>query len=213
MHMNPRNPAHLDVFYMPQTWTATCGPACLMMVMKYYQPSMEFSRKLEFALWQKSFSVFLLGGTFQYGLAAVASTYGFITEVYQQSRFAQVYPKNPGLAARVEKYISSRARHLNIPIFYGTDNMTIIHAALQRSIPPIVFVNLHPILGENVFHWVVVTGLDDQNVYMNDPYVPQRFHLKEKKDYPVSLGVFSQAMATGEGRKLRLPPCVLYVYK
>ena len=32
--------------------------------------------------------------------------------------------------------------------------------------------NLRPILGENVFHWIVVTGLDEQNVYMNDPYVP-----------------------------------------
>jgi len=213
MHVNSGHPVLLDVPYFQQTRTATCGPACLMMVMKYYHPSLEFSRKLEFALWMKSFSLFFFGGTFQFGLAAAASKHGFKAEIYQQNRFSYGYPRSPGLATRIENIVSSHARRLKIPIVYGTDNIAVIRDGLQRLIPPIVFVNLHPIIGENVFHWVVVTGLDEQNVYINDPYVPMGFTLKQKKDYPVSWDVFSQGMATGNGRKLRLPPCVLFVYK
>ena len=213
MHVNSGHPVLLDVPYFQQTRTATCGPACLMMVMKYYYPSLEFTRKLEFQLWTKSFSLFLFGGTFQFGLATAASKHGFKAEIYQQDRFSHGYPRSLGLATLIENIVSSRARRLKISIVYRTDNIAVIRDGLQRSIPPIVFVNLHPIIGENVFHWVVVTGLDEQNVYFNDPYVPIGFTLKQKKDYPVSLDVFSQAMTTGTGRNLRLPPCVLFVYK
>ena len=91
--------------------------------------------------------------------------------------------------------------------------MEMIRDSLHKMIPPIVFVNLKHILGENVFHWVVVTGLDEQNVYMNDPYVPLGFPLKIKKGYPVALDIFHEAIAAETGKNLRLPSCVVLVYK
>jgi predicted double-glycine peptidase len=207
------NLAFLDVPYFQQTRTATCGPACLMMVMKYWDSSLEFSRRFEFQLWKRSYSFFLLGGTFQFGLAETATKLGFKTEIYQKTRFSDAYPKFPQLVTLIENIVSHKTRRLQIPIRYGKDNMELIRDSLHKKIPPIVFVNLKPILGENVFHWVVITGLDEQNVYMNDPYVPLGFPLKIKKGYSVALDIFHEAMATETGRNLRLPSCVFIVYK
>lgn len=206
------NLPHLDVPYFPQTRTATCGPACLMMVMKYWNPSLECSRKFEFQLWKKSYSLFLFGGTFQFGLAAAATTFGFTTEIHQKARFSDGYPRFPQLASLIESIVSRKSLRMHIPIHYGQENLSVIGDALQQSIPAIVFINLHPILGENVFHWVVVTGLDEQKAYINDPYVPRGFAGQQKKNYPMPLDVFSQAMMTEIGRTLRLPPCVVLVH-
>jgi predicted double-glycine peptidase len=203
----------LDVPYFQQTRTATCGPACLMMVMKYWDHSVEFSRKFEFQLWKKSYSFFMLGGTYQFGLAATATKFGFKTKIYQKTHFSDGYPKFPQLINLIENIVSFRARRLQIMIQYGQKNLSVISNSLRQSIPPIVFLNLYPLLGENVFHWVVVTGLDEQNVYINDPYVPREFVLKQKKNYPINLDMFSKAMATETGRNLRLPPCIIFVYK
>ena len=202
----------LDVPYFQQTRTATCGPACLMMVMKYWNPSLVFSRRFELQLWVKSYSLFLFGGTFQYGLATAATKLGFQTEIYQKMRFSDGYPRFPQFASLIESIVSNKSRRLHIPIRYGNTNLAVISESLQQSIPAIVFINLHPILGENVFHWVVVTGLDEQNVYINDPYVPRGFAKQQKKHYPIALDVFSQAMRTEAGRNLRLPPCVVLVH-
>jgi predicted double-glycine peptidase len=213
MPLNQGNNPLLDVPYYQQTRTATCGPACLMMVMKYWEPSLEFSRKLEVQLWKKSFSLFLFGGTFQFGLAAAASKCGFTAEISQKHRFSDSYPQYPRLVDLIENSVSSRARHEKIPIVYGSDNDVVIRDALRRSIPPIVFINLQPILGENVFHWVVVTGVDGQNVFVNDPYVPIDFPGDQKKGYPVAHETFSLAMTTQTGRNLRFPPCAVLVSK
>jgi hypothetical protein len=199
----------LDVPYYRQTRTATCGPACLMMAMKYWEPAFEFSRHIEFQLWLESFSFFLFGGTFQYGLATAAKKRGFKPEIFQKGHFSAYYPSYPRAMGLMESIISRRARVQKIPIHYDSEVLKVILESLEKKIPPIVFVNLKPILGENVFHWVVVTGVDTKNVYVNDPYVPLRFPGDKKKDFPVPLAVFQHAIATETGRNLRLPPCAV----
>jgi len=203
----------LDVPYFQQTRTATCGPACLMMVMKYWEPSFEFSRNVEFRLWLKSFSFFLFGGTYQFGLAKAAVQQGFDAEIYQKDRFSTYYPRFPRLVDLGERLISLGAQRTRVPIHLNTDIMDVITTSLVQKIPPIVFVNLRPILGENVFHWVVVTGRDETSVYVNDPYVPIGFSLNMKKNFPISHEVFQKAISTETGRHLRLPPCLVLVSK
>ncbi len=201
----------LDVPYFQQTRTATCGPACLMMVMKYWDPSLGLSRKLEFQLWAQSYSLFLLGGTFQYGLATTAVTHGFHAEISQETRFSDGYPRVPQLASLIENMVSHKARRMKIPIHYGTQNIQEIHKALSQNIPPIVFITLLPLLGENVLHWVVVTGLDEQKVYINDPYIPLGFPGTQKKNHPIPRDLFLKTMTTQTGRTLRLPPCIVLI--
>jgi predicted double-glycine peptidase len=203
----------LDVPYFQQTRTATCGPACLMMVMKYWDHSFEFSRRVEFNLWMKSFSLFLFGGTYQFGLAKAAVDMGFKSEIYQKTQFSKNYVKIPRFFDFIEYIVSYSARHVHIPLYCNSDVTTVIHESLGKGIPPIIFVTLKPLVGESAFHWVVVTGVDDRYVYINDPYVPVGSSLKMKKGSPVPWDVFQKAIVTDMGRNLRLPPCAVLVSK
>ncbi|HVQ01171.1 MAG TPA: peptidase C39 family protein [Candidatus Thermoplasmatota archaeon] len=203
----------LDVPYFQQTRTATCGPACLMMVMRYWDSSFEFSRRAEFNLWMKSFSLLFLGGTYQFGLANAAVDAGYKAEIYQKSAFSKNYPRCPRLFDFLEYLVSFNTRRTHIPIACGTESMSAIRGSLRRGIPPIVFVNLAPLVSEHVFHWVVVTGVGNQTVYLNDPYVPENSGMVTKKAYPIPLPAFQRAIDTDVGRHLRLPPSVVLVYR
>jgi hypothetical protein len=161
----------------------------------------------------KSFSLLLFGGTYQFGLAKTAVNKGYKAEIYQQTSFSQNYTTMPKIFDFIEYIVSIGARRARIPIHCNCDVRSVIPELLRQRIPPIAFVNLKPLLGENVFHWVVVTGADDQYVYVNDPYVPAGSSWKIRKGCPVSWEIFQKAIATNTGRNLRLPPCVVSVYK
>lgn len=202
----------LDVPYFQQTRFSTCGPAALMMVMKYWDKSFELSKGVEFQMWIKSNPFVFFGGTLQFGLAKTALKMGFKAEIYQKARLSEHHSTLSRLPFFLEN-IFSLGRRTKVPIHYGKEILEVIHEALTRKIPPIVFLNLKPILGENVFHWLVVTGMDGQKVYVNDPYIPRGFTSKTKKGYPIDLEIFQKAIATDLDGNLRLPPCVVLVYK
>lgn len=203
----------LDVPYFRQTRSSTCGPAALMMVMKYWDNSFELSRGVEFQLWIKSNPFVFLGGTLQFGLAKTAVKMGFKTKIYQKARLSEYHSTLSSFSDLLVYIVALDACRTKVPIHYGRKILEVIHEALIHKIPPIVFLNLEPILGENVFHWLVVTSMDEQKVYVNDPYTPKESTLKTKKGYPISLESFRKAIATDLGRNLRLPPCTILVYK
>ena len=203
----------LDVPYYNQTRFYTCGPAALMMVMKYWDNTIELSRKTEYKLWMMSNPFVFFGGTLQFGLAKTAVHIGFKAKIYQKARFSEYHKKNPRLFNFIENIISLGARHAKVPVYYGEDVLDMIQEALYNGIPPLVFLNLDPIIGENVFHWLVVTGLDEKKVYVNDPYIPYGSMLEKKKDHPIDLGIFKKAISTDSGKRMRLPPCAIFVYR
>lgn len=203
----------LDVPYFKQTRHTTCGPASLMMVMKYWDESIELSKNVEFQIWMSSNPFVFLGGTLQFGLAKSAVEMGFKAEIYQKTSFSSYYKNFRNLIDLYEKIVSYRAIRKNVSIHLGKDIINLIPEALIKKIPPIVFLNLKPISYENVFHWLVVTGMDERNIYVNDPYIPLSSKLKMKKDHPIKIDIFRKAISTNVGRKLRIPPCTIFVYK
>jgi len=207
------NPPILDVPYFKQTRFSTCGPAALMMVMKYWNNSFNLTKRVEFQLWIKSNPFIFLGGTLQFGLAKTAMKMGFKTQIFQKAKFSECYSSLPIFFNIYEDVAAFNARRIKVPIYYGREILEVIQEALTNRIPPIVFLNLEPIVGENVLHWLVVTGINKQKVYVNDPYIPRNSNLKTKKGYPINLEIFKKAIATDLGRKLRLPPCTILVYK
>ena len=203
----------LDVPYYNQTRFYTCGPAALMMVMKYWDNTVELSRKTEYKLWLMSNPFVFFGGTLQFGLAKTAVHIGFKAKIFQKARFSKYHKNKPRLFNFIENIISRGARHAKVPIYYGEDILEMIQEALYKGIPPIVFLNLDPIIGENVFHWLVVTGLDKNKAYVNDPYIPYGSMLEKKKDHPIDLEIFKKAISTDSRKKIHLPPCTILVYK
>lgn len=207
------NHLKLDVPYFQQTRLSTCGPAALMMVMKYWDDSFELSKAIEFKFWIKSNPFIFFGGTLQFGLAKTALKMDFKAEIYQKAKISEYKSTFNRFLSFWEFLYSRGINRPKIPIHYGKDIMEAIYEALKKGIPPIVFLNLKPIIEENVLHWVVVTGKDEQNIYVNDPYVPVMSKLKTKKGYPIELKIFKKAIATDSIENLRLPPCTILVYR
>jgi predicted double-glycine peptidase len=75
--------------YYAQTLEFTCGPACLMMAMKYHDPGLTLDRSLELTLWKEATLIFMtsgLGGCGPFGLAVAAQRRGLATRVILADR-------------------------------------------------------------------------------------------------------------------------------
>ena len=193
----------LEVPYFQQTRHATCGPAALMMIFKYWEPSYEFSRSTETQLWRQSRSLLLFGATLQYRLAAVAKKQGYITEIYQQTT----------TQTTLKKLLIKPAKKVHIPIHYIKDFQPIFQKALQKKIPPLILLNIQPIIGENVYHWLVITGLDDHNIYVNDPYIPKHQSTNENKHIPITHQIFTKALTINKTGFFNFPSAIILIYK
>ena len=99
----------LDVPYFQQTRLATCGPAALMMILKYYDPTYKCTRKNETKLWRQSRSLIIFGATLQYRLAALAKRHGYTAEIHHQTH----------MNTQLEKLLSRSAKKAQIPITYN----------------------------------------------------------------------------------------------
>jgi ABC-type bacteriocin/lantibiotic exporter with double-glycine peptidase domain len=203
----------LDVPYFQQSRSGTCGPAALMMVMKYWDSSIVLSKKLENKVWLNSNPLVFFGGTLQFGLARTAKKMGFTSEIYQQTKFLNHKSLFLILFDIFDTLLSIDTHHVKKQIYYGQKVLDVINESLSKKIPPIVLVNLLPIIGENVLHWLVVTGINKENIYVNDPYIPKGSLLKRKKGYKIKRESFQQAIATDKIGSLRIPPCVLVIMK
>ena len=211
-----KDPLKLEVPYYQQTHYATCGPAALMMVMKYWDKSLDLSKELEFDLWRQTRSFIFKGGTFQFGMAKTAKKLGYNTIIYQKTKLSS-YKKNwKFLFDLFEFFISFKSRALKIPIIYNKEGIDIIIEALENKIPPLVLINLEPISGENIFHWVVVTGINDEKIFFNDPDFSER----SRKDISVEKETFNKAIATDKFSNItfpfslfRFPPSIVLVNK
>lgn len=209
-------PIKLDVPYYQQTHFATCGPAALMMVMKYWDSSINFSKEMEFDIWRITRSFIFKGATLQFGLANSAKRLGFNTIIYQKAKISSYKTTWKSIFYIFELFMSLKTRILKIPILYGKKGIDIIIESLERKIPPLVFINLGPISGENIFHWIVVTGINKDNIFFNDP----DFSEKPRKDMKVKIEIFEKAIATDVFSNItfpfsifRFPPVIVQVYK
>jgi hypothetical protein len=95
-----------------------------------------------------------------------------------------------------------------------------IEEAIKNKKPPLVFINLEPITGENLFHWVVAVGMDEKNIYINDPDMTDPNCQIKRKNYPIKKEIFKKATTTNKYNRtffplslLNLPPNIVLVYR
>lgn len=166
-----------DVPYYPQSLDFTCGPACLMMALKYFRPQIELTRSLELTLWKEGTTVFMLSGhagTDGYGLAHSALSRGVgCRSVMSTDRTPMLRSVRSQKKRDVMKIVHNDMRSkalkagLGHAVYeYGMDE---IISALHRNIIPIVMISTYRLTGDRVPHWVLVTGFDERHVYIHDP--------------------------------------------
>jgi ribosomal protein S18 acetylase RimI-like enzyme/predicted double-glycine peptidase len=168
----------LAVPYYAQTLGFTCGPACLMMAMKYHDPRLTLDRSLELRLWKEATLIFMtsgLGGCGPFGLAVAAQRRGFQARViladHQTPFLTSVRSQQKRDVIRlVDTQLREEAQALGV--IQESFNCTFedIAQALRRNAIPIALISTYRLHKVKAPHWVVITGFDRRNVYVHDPY-------------------------------------------
>ncbi len=201
--------AHLlPVPYYPQSLDFTCGPAALMMAMRAVGWTTPFSQAEEVALWREATTVFMLtghGGTSAHGLAVAARRRGvrarvwtgddavpFLDSVRQDEKKTVIALSHRAFVAA----LADDPEAVRIGEFGERD----VVAQLQAGVVPIVLVSGWRFHAEKVPHWVVVTGWDDDYLYVHDPLVPEGRQRADALHLPLPRRQFAALARYGRAR-------------
>ncbi len=165
----------INVPYYKQTSKFSCGPACAVMVLKYFDKKLAANRQLEYELWRDT-NIIGIPGCDMFGLAIP-----FLRRKFQVTGLTRgvwaprkevlskfVSEEEAELTVFALRTQREKAKRLGINLRIEEPRLDIIHAALEKGQVPLVMVNMH-----GVPHWVVVTGVGEKEVVYNDPYFPK----------------------------------------
>lgn len=172
-------PRLLPVPFVAQTLPFTCGPACLMMAMRTFVKMPNASRSEELALWRDATTVYLAaghGGCSPHGLAVAATRRGYTVEVFARDGAVPFLDsvrsseKKDVIEIAHRSFLAELASS-GVPVRQDPVGLPSMLRALERGHVPILLVSGYRLYREKVPHWVVVTGADDDHLYVHDPFV------------------------------------------
>jgi hypothetical protein len=115
-----------------------------------------------------------VGGTGPYGLALAAARRGYDVRVINSSEKPPFLksvrtPKKQDIIRLVHEDMRREALELGVAGLTYDFALEDITASLRRGYLPIALISTYRLTGDRVPHWVVVTGFDDDHVYIHDP--------------------------------------------
>ncbi len=174
-----QHPELAPVPYYEQSLEFTCGAAALMMAMKALTPTLELSRTLELRLWREATTIFMTsghGGCGPYGLALAAVKRGYGVDIFISGEGTHLgdsvrseHKREVMRLVQADMFEQLCAR--GVSITSGGVTVKEIETCLARGGIPLVLISSWQIYKARVPHWVVVTGSDENFIYVNDPYV------------------------------------------
>jgi len=194
-----------------QTTDFTCGPSALMMAMASLSEQVVMDQALEFDLWREATTIFMMaghGGCHPLGLALAAEKRGFAVEVFINQALPlftagvrqQVKKQTIEL---VEQQFESRGKQKNIPVIYSDFDLTALKNALNRGCRVLSLISTYQMDGYKVPHWVAITAIDEECLYLHDPSLPEEHSAGfDCQHIPVALDDFIKLSSYGK-TKLR----------
>jgi len=175
MEPEPQETIQLNVPFYNQHFDFSCGPASLMMAMKYFDEHLSLTKDLEIDIWREANMVEIYG-TSRFGLAYAAAIRGFCAIVTTKSDtidFVDTVCKSiSGLNLLMLKFHfcerKDRCRKMGVQERHNTITGQVIYNSLLSKHVPLVVTNTLYCGGENLPHWITITGIDENFVYFNN---------------------------------------------
>ena len=198
--------------YYQQTLPFTCGPACLLMAMKAQDESTLLTRQQELQLWREATTIFMTtghGGCGPRGLALAAWRRGFKVELWLNVE-GPIFIKgvrNPikkSVLALVHEGFKEELEQTDVVEHFAEVTQADLKRVLDAGGVPLVLISSWQFSREKSPHWVVVTAMDEQFIYLHDPDVDEEDQksLVDTQQVPISRLEFSRMACFGQ-EKLR----------
>jgi hypothetical protein len=150
-----------------------------MMAMAALEPTLEMGRPLELRIWREATTIFMTsghGGCGPFGLALAVARRGFDAEIYVTDPDVPLLdsvrsPEKKEVMRLVHEEMLEEVTELGLPVRYASLGLEALRGKYERGAIPIVLISSYRIYREKTPHWVVVTGFDENLVYVNDPFV------------------------------------------
>ena len=156
-----------------QTSELSCGPACLLMVLNYYDKKYRMTKKLEWKIWRES-TLLAWKGAHPYGLAIAALKRDFKVSLLRESKafWKDVNcPKNNKAIKHTILRQEKEAKKIGLEErMMKRIGLRSLSKYLKSGIPPIVLVREIKDNSLDCAHWVVVTDIEKNKIFLNDPY-------------------------------------------
>lgn len=167
----------LNVPYYQQGTDFTCGPACLLMAMKTFDPACEINLSSELQIWREATTIFMTsghGGCGPRGLALAAWRRGHRVELFlshTESLFVDSVRsiEKKKIIELVHKDFDKKIKSTNIKLHKKKLTLEDLRLILKAGGIPIVLITTYHFDNNRTPHWVTVTAYDEGFVYIHDP--------------------------------------------
>lgn len=173
-------PENLNTKHVPwyqQTTDFTCGPAAVMMAMATIDGALKLTQELELDIWREATTIFMTsghGGSHPVGLALAAARRGFKAEVLinQQGPLfvegVRNLEKKQVMTTVHERFLKS-AKTEGVAVRYKEVTQKLIERWLNEGAMVLVLISTYRMDYKKAPHWVTVSAIDDQCLYVHDP--------------------------------------------
>ncbi|WP_323846021.1 GNAT family N-acetyltransferase/peptidase C39 family protein [Microbulbifer magnicolonia] len=204
----PENLHSLDVPWYGQTTDFTCGPAAAMMAMAALRPDYQPSVSDELALWREATTIFMAAGTggcHPIGLALAIRARGFDCEVYLNQTsplFANGVraAKKKTVIQQVDADFRAAAKQEGIPIVEQEFTQAQLEQWLEEGALALLLISTYRLDGKKVPHWVTLTGIDEECLYVHDPDEDDEQNPLDSEYLPIAREDFARMSLFGRER-------------
>ncbi len=197
----------LRVPYYGQTTEFTCGPACLMMVRKYFDSSFRLTASEEVRLWRAATTVFMtrgLGGCEPWGMAVALVESGLRVELCISESGPLLLntvgkPEKRRVMRIAQADFHRRAAELAIPVVGAIDARALAEQLSPQCLA-IVLISSNRMFGVRVPHWVVAHQRIGEHILIHDPWIePDHFETAANaSNLPVPVDEFGRMSRYGK---------------
>jgi ribosomal protein S18 acetylase RimI-like enzyme len=167
---------HRSVHWLRQTTPFTCGPAALMMAMHGINRAYQPSREEEINLWREATTIFMTsghGGCHPIGLALAAKRREFSVEVWINQTGTLFIDgvrneEKKQIVELVDQCFKRQADEQEICIHYANITQNELIDAFKAGAIPLILISTFLMDRKKAPHWVVMSGFDDDCLYMHD---------------------------------------------
>jgi hypothetical protein len=203
--------------YYAQSADFTCGPACLLMIFKLFNPHLKLNRTLEFEVWRQC-NMIGVRGTDPFGMSVPLLDAGYKVHLSTQRRrmidhdlwkhrLREHTFTSEDARLAVFGIAENRKRALDRGLTVNYSRLTVERVAKSCSegFIPTALVHMGVVHQLDIPHWVVVTDVGEDHVAFNDPYPP-----KGGKGIRVRREEF-QKMLDDVGSRIGMSPSVIFI--